>query len=543
MTKLWIILGSILGVVGLGVGLYFLEESYTEVILHGEKNINTTVKEEYVDQGFDLFHNNKLIDKDKYTVDIKNDVNTDTIGKYKVTYDIKYHLRKFHLEREVNVVDNVKPVITVNLEKIERDYCTKKDKKEVKYTAEDNYDGDVTEKIEKTEDEENVILKVTDSSGNTETVNIPIDYGKKPSNVLKLSGDSTVYVKLNGTYKEKGATYYDGCGKKIDEKVNISGSVDTKKTGNYTITYSVADGTKKTRKVVVYKETVSKSNINVVKLSGDSTVYVQLNDKYTEKGASYYDYDGNKTDEKINITGDVDTTKEGTYTITYSTEDGVKTTRKVVVSKEKPRTGKVLYLTFDDGPGPYTQKILNVLAKYNVKATFFVTNQFPKYVYLIKNEYQAGHAVAVHTYTHNYNVYKSVDAYVNDFNKMNNVIEKYTGTKSKLFRFPGGSSNTVSRSYAKGVVRKIANKMTSMGYTYFDWDVSSGDAAGAGRSTIYKNVVNGAARCKSCVILMHDIKSTTANELDNILKTLTSKGYRFGTLSSSSPTAHHSIAN
>ena len=208
-----------------------------------------------------------------------------------------------------------------------------------------------------------------------------------------------------------------------------------------------------------------------------------------------------------------------------------------------PRTGKTIYLTFDDGPGQYTQKILNVLAKYDVKATFFVTNQFPKYVYLIKNEKEAGHAVAVHTYTHNYNVYRSVDTYVSDFNKMNNLIEKYTGSKSNIFRFPGGSSNTVSRSYAKGVVKKIANKMTSMGYKYFDWDVSSGDASGASRSAIYKNVVNGASKCSKCVILMHDIKSNTANELDNILKTLTSKGDRFGTLNSSSPTVHHTIVN
>ena len=472
---LWVILGSIFGVILLGVGLYFLEESYTDVILHGNNPINTTVKEEYTDPGFDLFHNSKLLDKDKYTFETKSDVNVDVLGKYKVIYDIKYHLRHFHLERMVNVIDDVKPVITSNLEKIERDYCTKKDKKEFKYTAMDNYDGDLTEKIEKDEEEDNVILKVTDNSGNLETITIPIDYGKKPSNYIKLSGDSTIYIKLNGTYKEPGATYYDGCGKKLDDKVSIKGSVDTKKAGTYTITYSVSDGAKKTRKVIVYKETSNYSG-------GGGTV--------TGSG-----------------------------------------------------NGKILYLTFDDGPGAYTKKILNTLDKYNVKATFFVTNQFPGYVSLIKNEYQAGHTVAVHTYTHNYNVYKSVDAYINDFNKMNNVIEKYTGSKSKLFRFPGGSSNTVSRSYAKGVVRQIANKMTSMGYKYFDWDVDSGDAAGASRTKIYNNVINRVKNCSKCVILMHDIKSTTANELDHILSTLTAKGYRFGTLSTSGPTCHHTIAN
>ena len=63
MKKLWIILGSIIGLIALVTGLYFLEESYTEAILHGHKQVNTTVFEEYTDEGFDLFHNGKLITK------------------------------------------------------------------------------------------------------------------------------------------------------------------------------------------------------------------------------------------------------------------------------------------------------------------------------------------------------------------------------------------------------------------------------------------------------------------------------------------------
>ena len=94
MKKLWIILGSIFAFILLIVGLYFIEESYTEVILHGDKVTNTTIYEEYNDLGFDLFHNNKLIDKNLYTSDVKNNVDTNTLGEYKVTYNIKYHLRK-----------------------------------------------------------------------------------------------------------------------------------------------------------------------------------------------------------------------------------------------------------------------------------------------------------------------------------------------------------------------------------------------------------------------------------------------------------------
>lgn len=467
VKNFWLIIGSILSFIALILGLYFIEESYTEVIVHGGINYEATIYEEYRDLGFDLYHNNELINKKEYTYNILGDVDTNKLGKYKVIYDIKYHLRSFHIERTVNVVDNVKPVITVNMEKLERDYCTRKDKKALVYSANDNYDGEIKE-IFKEEIDNNIILSATDNSGNKEVLYIPIDYGEKPVNQIKLTGGDTVYVLLNKSYKEQGAGYFDGCGVKLDGEVKIEGSVNTSKTGTYEINYSI-DDIKKVRKVVVYKE-----NQSVVTGNGN---------------------------------------------------------------------GKILYFTFDDGPGPYTTKILNTLDKYNVKATFFVTNQFPGYVHLIKDEYEKGHAVAVHSYTHNYNIYRSVDAYVNDFNKMNNVIENYTGTKSRIFRFPGGSSNTVSRSYSKGVVTKIANKMTSDGYVYFDWDITSGDASGAGSSKIYSNVINGAKSCSRCVILMHDIKLTTANALDDILKTLSSNGYRFGTLSTTSPTMHHTIAN
>ena len=203
---------------------------------------------------------------------------------------------------------------------------------------------------------------------------------------------------------------------------------------------------------------------------------------------------------------------------------------------------KTIYLTFDDGPGGYTTSILNTLDKYNVKATFFVTNQFPGYSHLISEEHNRGHKIAVHTYTHSYGiVYQSVDSYIDDFNKMNEIIRERTGSYSNLFRFPGGSSNTVHCNYNKGVVGNIASEMTNRGYVYFDWNISSGDAAGYNSNRIYNAVVGGVEGCSSCVVLMHDIKKTTADALDPILATLTAKGYTFATLSESSPTAHHSI--
>lgn len=467
MKKWLIIIGSFIACLALGFLVYSLIEGNVEVQLLESENITVTAKTSYQDAGYRVLRNGEEISKENYQVEEKNNVNIEKLGDYKVTYDIKYHFHKIHLERIVKVVDDIAPEITTNILEIKRDYCSKKDKETLSFTALDNYDGDLTNKVQINETEDNITLTVVDNSGNQKEIVIPISYDKKPDPIFKLNGSKSVSVKVGEKYIESGAVYTDGCGKKIDEVIKITGNVDTSKVGTYKVTYSLKNGKTLTRSVNVYKPS--------------------------------------------------STTSSG--------------------------KGKTLYLTFDDGPGVYTKKILDTLAKYNVKATFFVTNQFPKYISLIKDEKEQGHVVAVHSYTHNYNVYKSVSAYIDDFNKMNNVIAKYTGSKSKIFRFPGGSSNTVSKKYAKGVVKQIANKMISDGYQYFDWDVSSGDASGASRSKIYNNVVNGAKNCSKCVILMHDIKYNTAYELDNILKTLTTKGYKFGTLKTSGPIVHHKIAN
>ena len=348
----------------------------------------------------------------------------------------------------------------------------------------------------------------------------------------------------------------DYCTKKDKEKLeytvtdNYDGNITDKAIleeidDNYVI--KVSDSSNNHEEFKVPIELTEKPK-DIFKLKDSSSIYVVKGSKYKDSGYTYTDGCGNKIDEDIKLEGSVDTSKNGSYKVSYTNSKGDKLTRTVTVYTPSVNNGgsnkdKVIYLTFDDGPGSYTERVLNTLAKYNVKATFFVTHQFGGYVNLIKKEYEQGHSVGVHSYTHNWNIYKSVDAYVNDFNKMNEDVLKYTGNYAKIFRFPGGSSNTVSRSYSKGVVKAIASKMTSMGYQYFDWDVDSSDAAGASRSKIYSNVVNGVKRCSKCIVLMHDIKPNTVNELDNILKTLTSQGYKFGTLNTNSPTVHHTIVN
>jgi len=466
MKKKYIILIIMVGLLFLTGIIYFLLGGIT-VELKGNKEINISYNIEYMDEGFLVKKFDKIINNDKYSYKENNNIDITKLGKYEYNYEIKYLLFTYKLKRIVNVIDDIKPEINVKEESLIRDYCTKKDKNKLEYTALDNYDGDITDKIEKEEIEDKIILKVSDSNGNASIKEVPITYSEKPKDKFSLVGNSTVYITTNSKYNEQGTSYKDGCGNTIKVDVTTTGSVNTSKNGEYKITYK-ANGQTLTRKVVVYTPSSNTSSSN----------------------------------------------------------------------KEK-----IIYLTFDDGPCSYTERVLKTLDKYNVKATFFVTHQFSKYVPLIKKEYESGHAVGVHSYTHNWNIYKSVDAYLNDFNKMNADILKYTGSKSMIFRFPGGSSNTISRKYAKGVVKATANKMTSLGYKYFDWDIGSGDSDGASRSKIYSNVVNGVKKCSKCIVLMHDIKINTVNELDNILNTLTKQGYKFGTLSVNSPTVHHKIAN
>ena len=200
-------------------------------------------------------------------------------------------------------------------------------------------------------------------------------------------------------------------------------------------------------------------------------------------------------------------------------------------------------MTFDDGPGSYTEEILNILNKYNVKATFFVTNQFSKYQYLMKKEYETGHTVAVHTYSHNYKtIYSSLENYMNDFNNINQIIYEQTGSYSKIFRFPGGSSNTISR-FNKGIVTEIANKTKELGYYYFDWNVDSMDTSTTDPNKIFENVINGMTLNEYSVVLMHDIKKANIESVEKIVSYGLDNGYTFLPLEETSPTVHHSINN
>ena len=203
-----------------------------------------------------------------------------------------------------------------------------------------------------------------------------------------------------------------------------------------------------------------------------------------------------------------------------------------------------IYLTFDDGPGPYTGRLLDVLAKYNVKATFFVTGANSKYFDQIGRAYREGHSIGVHTYSHNYkSIYSSEDAFFQDFNAVEDLIYNQTGSYTQLCRFPGGSSNTVSN-FNPGIMTSLAASLTDMGYQYFDWNVSSGDAGETtDTDTVAKNIIDGCSGRRASVVLQHDIKDYSVNAVEQVIIWGLNNGYVFRALDVSSPHAHHSINN
>lgn len=209
--------------------------------------------------------------------------------------------------------------------------------------------------------------------------------------------------------------------------------------------------------------------------------------------------------------------------------------------------GGKAYLTFDDGPSANTLKILDTLDKYGAKATFFVihhSGQENVYREIVKR----GHTIALHSYTHDYSqIYKNNTAYFDDLSRLDDFVSELTGVHSKYIRFPGGSSNTVSKNYCKGVMSSLTANAGSRGYRYYDWDVDSGDAeeATVKADTIFANVKNGMRNRREAIILMHDTKAktTTAEILPKVIEFLQGKGFELLAIDDSTHQSHQRVNN
>lgn len=411
---------------------------------------------------YNYFYN--LSDK----VKVKNSVDTNKVGDYNVECKIKYLFFNIKQEFNVKVVDREMPVISLKGDNLAI-ACPNKEYVEEGFTALDNYDGDITDKVIIEKNTDNIIYSVLDSSNNSNKIERKIIYEDKKMPTITLNGNSTISVYLGNRYYEPGYTAYDNCDGDITNNVKVNGYVDTSKLGTYKLTYEITD----------------------------------------------------------------------------SSNNKVSTERIVVVTKQTYYYGDgKIYLTFDDGSSYLTNQILDILNEEGIKATFFVISANAT----TKRAYDEGHAIALHSNTHNYAyIYSSVDNYFNDLNAISNNVYNLTGFSSKIIRFPGGSSNTISRNYKTGIMTQLTGEVLNRGYIYFDWNIDSNDAGSDlyNSNNIYYNVVNRLSHSQTNVVLMHDSAGheATVNALRNIIYFGKTYGYTFDVITESTPVVAHRVNN
>lgn len=287
-------------------------------------------------------------------------------------------------------------------------------------------------------------------------------------------------------------------------------------------------------------------------LEGGTEYAITVGSFYEEPGFTATDNaDGDITD-RVVMEGEVDPYSPGVYPITYTVLDAFQNetvvTRNVsVVAKERPETvypqEKTIYLTFDDGPGPYTEQLLDVLDSYGVKATFFVVDS--GYDTAMREIVDRGHSIGVHSITHDYEeIYASPESYFSDLLGMQQRIYDITGVRTTLMRFPGGGSNTISRDLHEGLMTLLTEAVQDAGFQYFDWNVDSNDAGGARKTkTVLDNVIDGVRQKRVSVVLQHDIHDYSVEAVEDIIIWGLNNGYQFLPLTENSPGMHHGVNN
>lgn len=202
---------------------------------------------------------------------------------------------------------------------------------------------------------------------------------------------------------------------------------------------------------------------------------------------------------------------------------------------------KRVYLTFDDGPSIYTGQILDILKANDIKATFFVIaredeSYWPYYTRILEE----GHTLGMHSYTHDYNqVYASLDSFETDVNSLSQFLYDRTGEYPTIYRFPGGSSNTV----CNVPMEECIAYLNEQGITYYDWNALNGDAVSSELppEKLVENIMNSVRQNNTSIVLMHDMQSrhTTVESLQSLIDTLKDEGYEMLPIDEDTPLIQH----
>jgi peptidoglycan/xylan/chitin deacetylase (PgdA/CDA1 family) len=352
--------------------------------------------------------------------------------------------------------------------------------------------------------EENIDIPINEQDKNTNEVsqNLADTSALYPNNSSQISPESTINgdntngfymngLNINGTIGNGSIVYHDN-NNSTDSSTNVTSTNATYASDN---SISINNNTKD----------------NQANTNGDQDEVVSNSD-------NIYNKDDNNS--VVNDSNIITTTGD------KSKEDNDDKKGNKENHKKGKYENKKVYLTFDDGPSKYTDDILDLLAEYDAKASFFVIGKTDKYS---KKMYQRileeGHTLGMHSYTHKYEkIYNSIEDFEKDFTKLFHLLYDTTGYKPLLFRFPGGSANSVSRMDVTEIIRFLNNKSI----LYFDWNVDSQDAIGVKytKEEFINNILSGIEKKVTPIVLMHDTESkeTTLKALPDLLEKLVSEG-------------------
>ena len=232
-----------------------------------------------------------------------------------------------------------------------------------------------------------------------------------------------------------------------------------------------------------------------------------------------------------------ETTSDGEQNAASQEGDAKETQQDSVVANSN---GKRVYLTFDDGPSIYTGQILDVLKANDVKATFFVIGRDEEFYDYYKRIVDEGHTIGMHSYTHVYqDFYESKESFAEELTRLEDLIYNVTGTKSTIFRFPGGSSNSVSSLS----IEEYIDYLNENDIDYYDWNSLSGDAVTNGLSPeqLVNNIMNDVSQNEDSIVLMHDLQTThtTVESLQLLIDTLKTEGYEILPIDENTPLIQH----
>ena len=325
----------------------------------------------------------------------------------------------------------------------------------------------------------------------------------------------------------------------VSKEENVWKSTNVTPTENTIINNSTTDNSN----VTVNNNTTESSNVveNKPSLDGENTItnnIITENNSISENNnANQANSIQNQGENSIIQNNSVENQTSNNTTPNNTSPNNTNPNNTGNTEPKKSNNG-VIWLTFDDGPSAkLTPKVLDILKKENVKATFFVINYSESNEPIIKRIVAEGHTIGIHGYSHEYSkIYKSKETFMSNIYTLQDKIYKSTGVKSMYIRFPGGSSNTVSRKYCKGIMTELTKEVLAKGFKYFDWNISSGDAGGAkDAKAVYKNVKKSLSKKRGNLVLCHDIHQKTLEALPDIIKYAKKEGYTFARIDDDTP--------